>query len=63
MIAGNMKRAEMLAVEMEPMSGNRENLALPTEDTYEILVNGWERAGVMEEIRDRRKETFLNHSS
>ncbi len=59
MSAGNMKRAELLVQEMEPPSRNREQLALPNEDTYHILADGWQRAGVMYDVMDRRESLCM----
>ena len=53
--AGNMRRAEMFADRMDPVSRNREEVALATEETYQILKEGWALAGVSNEIQDRRE--------
>ena len=64
--AGNMQRAEALVAKME--SGIRmqskwqadeedgaDQMPVPSEETYEILVDGWQRMGVAEDVGRRQR--------
>jgi pentatricopeptide repeat protein len=69
--AGNMPRAEALVKQMEAgitmkskwavLEVEKPQLALPNNETYFILTDGWQRLGVMEDIAHRQRGYRMDH--
>lgn len=69
--AGNMPRAEAFVKNMEAgismksqwsgLDAEKEQLALPNDETYFILTDGWQRLGVMEDIALRQRGYRMDH--